>query len=166
MSLVAKKEITPPTGESDDISDGGITITVTSDDFWPVIRLADIRREIRLNGTVTTGRLQHATSEAVLYTNSQLARWQASQLANGFSVLNDIPAPQINGTSGLVFRYQRAVYCVTKALLTEGYRDIDTTRDGEKHAAALSTQIDDLWRDGQNAIRDILGRPRMVAELV
>ncbi len=62
--------------------------------------------------------------------------------------------------------YRRAVYSITKASLTEHYRDIDTTRDGEKHAEALSTQIDMLWRDARWSIRDILGEDRGLAELV
>lgn len=162
--LVARKAVTPPTGHDDEIDDGGAT--VTSSAFWPPIRLADVRRDIRLSGKVTTDRLMHAVAEAVLHANQQLVSWQAEQEALGFSTLKAIPAPPINDTTALVFRYRRAVYCFAKALLTEGYRDIDTTRDGEKHAEALATQIDSLWRDGQNAIRDLLGRPRMVAALV
>ncbi|MFH2500294.1 head completion/stabilization protein, partial [Morganella morganii] len=61
--------------------------------------------------------------------------------------------------------YRQAVYSFTKSYLIENYRDIDTTREGEKHAEALSTQIDDLRRDGQNAVRDLMGLRRMVAEL-
>ncbi|OCA54215.1 head completion/stabilization protein [Photorhabdus namnaonensis] len=162
--LRAPKEITPTSAPQEDINDGGSV--VTSGAFWPDIKLADLRRAMRLDGTVTTDRLMHAASEAALNANSQLDAWREKQEADGFVSLMTVPAPAINGTTALVFRYHRAVYCFAKALLTEGYRDIDTTRQGEKHAQALSTQIDDLWRDGQHAIRDILGRHRMIAELV
>lgn len=163
MSLVAAKQPRPIDTHAD-INDGGAK--VTSGAFWPEITLADLRNSMRLNGAVTTERLIHITVEAVLYVNQLLAAWQQEQEKNGFASLAAVPSPAINDTTAHVFRYRHAVYNFTKALLIENYRDIDTTRDGEKHAEALSTQIDDLRRDGQNAIRDVLGKNRMIAELV
>ncbi|WP_237386166.1 head completion/stabilization protein [Xenorhabdus sp. Sc-CR9] len=163
MSLVATKQ-THPMSSPADINDGGAE--VRSGDFWPVIKLADLRNAMRLNGAVTTDRLMHMATESVLSVNQQLATWQQVQEQHGVTSLDTVPSPAINDTTAQVFRYRHAVYSFTKAMLIENYRDIDTTRDGEKHAEALSTQIDDLRRDGQNAIRDILGQHRMIAELV
>ena len=70
------------------------------------------------------------------------------------------------GFTWVTLRYKNAVYSLTKALLIEGYRDIDTTSKGEGHAAALSTQIDTLWRDVRWSIRDIQDESRGLAELV
>ncbi|WP_426577160.1 head completion/stabilization protein [Xenorhabdus stockiae] len=163
MSLVATKQ-PRPMDNPQEFNDGGAK--VASGEFWPVIMLADLRNSMRLSGAVTTARLMHMTSEAVLSVNQQLATWQHEQESYGVMSLEAVPSPVINDTTAHVFRYRHAVYSFTKALLIENYRDIDTTRDGEKHAEALSTQIDDLRRDGQNAIRDMLGKHRMVAELV
>ncbi|MDC9603930.1 head completion/stabilization protein [Xenorhabdus griffiniae] len=163
MSLVATKQPRPIDSQMD-INDGGAK--VISGAFWPDIVLADLRNSMRLNGAVTTERLMHMTTEAVLSVNQLLAVWQREQEQNGFASLETVPSVAINDTTAPVFRYRHAVYCFTKAMLVENYRDIDTTRDGERHAEALSTQIDDLRRDGQNAIRDMLGQPRMIAELV
>ncbi|CDG97338.1 head completion/stabilization protein [Xenorhabdus bovienii] len=163
MSLVATKTINKIDDETP-ITDGNEAIT--SDVFWPAIVLSGLRQSMRLNGGVTTCRLKHMATEATLYANQLLAEWRAEQEKNGFASLKAVPSPVINDTTAHVFRYYQAVYSFTKALLIENYRDIDTTRDGEKHAEALSTQIDDLRRDGQNAIRDILGKHRMIAELV
>lgn len=162
MSLVATKKIN--TVDDEIIADDGER--VISGDFWPDIVLADLRQSMRLTGGVSTSRLKHMTTEAVIYVNQQLNVWCKAQQAQGFSTLAAVPAETINNTTIVVFRYHHAVYSFTKALLIENYRDIDTTREGEKHAEALSSQIDDLRRDGQNAIRDLLGKPRMVAELV
>ncbi|MEY0304016.1 head completion/stabilization protein [Providencia manganoxydans] len=162
MNLVASKEIRSTQDET--INDG--QEKVTSGAFWPVIILAECRQSMRLTGGISTSRLKHMASEAVIYVNQQLRQWSEEQQANGFMTLNDVPAEAINDTTTLVFRYKHAVYCFTKAMLIENYRDIDTTREGEKHAQALSTQVDDLRRDGQNAVRDILGKLRMFAELV
>ncbi|MEQ5754052.1 MULTISPECIES: head completion/stabilization protein [unclassified Providencia] len=162
MSLVATKQIHSVQEES--INDGDEKIT--SGDFWPVIGLAQLRQSMRLTGNVTTSRLKHMATEAVLYVNQQLDEWRQEQNAKGFNQLSAVPSPVINDTMAVVFRYHHAVYSFTKALLIENYRDIDTTREGEKHAQALRTQIDDLRRDGQNAVRDILGKLRMFAEIV
>lgn len=90
----------------------------------------------------------------------------AVQIDAGYESLAEIPASPVNGTSVKVWRYKNAVYSLTKALLIEGYRDIDTTSKGEDHAAALSTQIDTLWRDVRWSIRDIRDESRGPAELV
>ncbi|MBD8169535.1 head completion/stabilization protein [Erwinia persicina] len=164
MSLVASKEINPLEGDAPDINDGGASIT--SGTFWPEIRLADVRRDMRLNGLVTTDRLKHSTTESVLNVNRQLAEWRLGQQAEGYLSLDAVPSDVINDTTEVIFRYRRAVYCAAKALLTEGYRDVDTTGQGEKHAAALTSQIDTLWRDSNFAIRDILNISRGLAELV
>lgn len=164
MSLVASKEINPLEGDATDINDGGAS--VTSGTFWPEIRLAELRRDMRLNGLVTTDRLKHAATEAVLNINRQLAEWRTGQQAEGYEALDAVPSEVINDTTEYVFRYRRAVYCAAKALLTEGYRDVDTTGQGEKHAAALTSQIETLWRDSNFAMRDILGLSRGLAELV
>lgn len=164
MSLVARKDINPVEGDAPDINDGGVTVKAGA--FWPEISLANLRQSMRLNGMVTTERLQHNTREAVRSVTRQLADWKAGQVADGFATLDSVPAEKIDGQSELVYCYLRAVYCTAKALLTEGYRDIDTTGQGEKHAAALTSQIDTLWRDANWAVRDIQGNARGLAELV
>lgn len=158
--FVSTSKVTPLT-ESDD---GGAS--VKSADFWPVIYLADLRKAKKLDGQVTTDRLMACAIQAVRHINNQLATWRAAQQVAGFAALQNVPAEEINDESERVWSYRDAVYSLTKALLIEGYRDIDTTRDGEKHAAALSTQIDTLWRDMRFNINDITGRPRQLAELV
>ena len=147
MSLVATEPVRPP---SDPVPDDG-GAKVESLPFWPVISLAELRRAMRLDGQVTT---------------DQLFLWRQVQIDAGYESLAEIPASPVNGTSVKVWRYKNAVYSLTKALLIEGYRDIDTTSKGEDHAAALSTQIDTLWRDVRWSIRDIQDESRGLAELV
>ena len=42
----------------------------------------------------------------------------------------------------------------------------DTTDKGNRRADALDEQMEDLWRDVRWSVADILGRPRLFAELV
>jgi hypothetical protein len=138
---------------------------LTNSDFWPDIELHELRESVRLDGNVTNDRLRHVTIEAINRVNDELAHWRDKQINSGYACLYDVPAEVVAGASVLVSRYLRAVYSTTKALIIESYRDIDTTREGEKHAEALSTQIEDAWRDSQWALRDIMGLKRGLAEI-
>jgi hypothetical protein len=162
MSLVATEPVRPVSGTWPD--DG--QAKVESNPFWPVIRVAELRRAMRLDGQVTTDRLISRAIEAVAHINDQLSAWRQLQISAGYHYLEQIPADTINGESVKVWRYKNAVWTLTKALLIENYRDIDTTSQGEKHAEALSTQIDTLWRDLRWSIRDIQDEDRGLAELV
>lgn len=162
-SLVATKHPFPISGDVTDVDDGNET--VTADRFWPVIKLKELRLAARITGGVTTTRLMHVTTEAVGHVIEQLDEWQANQWALGYEALQDVPAVELNGESVKVHRYRRAVYAIARALVLEGYRDVDTTPKGDKDAAALDLQRDDLWRDARWCISDIQRKPRIYAEL-
>ncbi|MDS1619836.1 head completion/stabilization protein [Escherichia coli] len=139
---------------------------LVNSEFWPFISLSDLRDSIRLTDNLPLPRLRHMACEAMARVNDELRGWKALQTAAGYPSLDQVPSDYIAGESVLVQRYRRAVYAATRALIVESYRDIDTTREGEKHAEALATQIDALWRDSQWALRDIQGLPRGLAEIV
>ncbi|MBP1129187.1 hypothetical protein JOE25_000730 [Serratia sp. PL17] len=163
MSLVAGRTVTPAADDVPDTDDNGEK--VTAGHFWPEITLRAVRMEMRINGAVTTTRLKHAVIEGVAHVIGQLTRWQAVQLKAGYASLAAVPSDEINGESIKVFRYRRAVYSLTRAYLIENYRDVDTTGDaGEKHAAGLTLQAADLWRDARWAIADIRDEVRNYAE--
>ena len=103
--------------------------------------------------------------EGVSHTLDQLADWQAVQLAAGYTELSDVPAAKVNGESVKVHRFRRAVFSIARAHILGTSRDVDTTGDaGEKRAAALASQADDMWRDARWAISDIRGTVRNSAE--
>ncbi|EMN5578395.1 head completion/stabilization protein [Klebsiella pneumoniae] len=163
MSLVAGRTVTPSSEDVPDTDDGGEKVTAGS--FWPEIALSDVRMEMRINGAVTTSRLKQAVIEGVSHTLDQLADWQAVQLAAGYIRLADVPAVEVNGESVKVHRYRRAVFSIARAHILGTNRDVDTTGDaGEKRAAALASQADDMWRDARWAISDICGTVRNTAE--
>lgn len=168
----ALKRVLPADSDTPDVDDGDTT--VSAGDFWPVIKLADLRLAARIAGGITTSRLMHVTTEAVAHVTAQLLDWRAGQLKAGFHTLEDVPSvlPSgemeklvINGENVKVYRFRRAVYSIARALVLEGYRDVDTTAKGDKDAAALDLQRDDLWRDARWSIADIRDTPRLYAEL-
>ena len=140
--------------------------TVTNDGFWPDIDLTDLQSTMRLDGTVTAERLQHATINAVILANRDLAGWQQTQRDNGYAALDAVPARSINGTSELQYLYLRAVYCLTKANLNERYSDYDSTAAKAGDDDALQTAVNDLKRDAAFAIRDLMGLTHVTVELI
>ncbi|HID9334341.1 TPA: head completion/stabilization protein [Klebsiella pneumoniae] len=163
MSLVAPRTVTPSAEDVPDVDDGGEKVTAGA--FWPEIVLSDVRKKMRINGAVTTSRLKEAVIEGVSHTLDQLADWQAVQLAAGYTQLADVPAVKVNSESVKVHRYRRAVFSIARAHILGTNRDVDTTGDaGEKRAAALASQVDDMWRDARWAISDIRGTVRNSAE--
>ncbi|HJW26423.1 MAG TPA: head completion/stabilization protein [Rhodocyclaceae bacterium] len=139
---------------------------IVSGPFWPDVDPAKVRDTQRIDGTVPAPRLKTAIIEAIAATNGELKAWREKQQAAGCSTLADVAAEEIDGTSILIHRYQRAVGCHTKALLLERLRDFDSTAKGDKKADALTDPIDDLWRDYRHAIADITGAARSTVELI
>lgn len=143
-----------------------IETAIASGPFWPEIEPADIRDQQRLDNTIHPERLRTAIIEAIASTNSALSQWRLAQEAAGNARLEDITAEEIDGTSILVHRYQRAVGCLAKAAILERTRDFDATGKGERKAEFLTDPIDDLRRDHLHAVSDIIGRPRTTIELI
>ncbi|MBS0353042.1 MAG: head completion/stabilization protein [Proteobacteria bacterium] len=139
---------------------------ITSGAFWPAIDPMQIREDQRIDSTVTPQRLKAALIEAIATTNHALSSWRTAQQAAGCTTLADVAAEEIDGQTVHVHRYLRAVGCLTKALLLERLRDIDTTGKGHKDADALTEPVDDCRRDHLNALADITGRPRNTVELI
>lgn len=134
--------------------------------FWPEIDPAKIRDEQRIDNTITAVRLRFNIVEAITATNHALRQYRLDQQALGIAALADVEADQIDGVSIQVQRYQRAVGALTKAMLMERYKDIDTTAKGDKKADVLADPIDDHRRDWHNAVADIVGRTRVSVELI
>lgn len=139
---------------------------ITSSAFWPAVDPVKIREDQRIDNAVTPPRLKAAIIEAIATTNQSLMAWRNGQQNQGINTLENVPAEQIDGISIKHHRYLRAVGCLTKALLLERYRDMDTTHKGDKRAEMLTDPIDDCRRDHLNAINDIRGQARSTVELI
>ena len=97
---------------------------------------------------------------------NQLAVWQAAHILAGIADLAAVPSHKLGDTSRLVLLYTRAIGAYAKAELVEAYRDTDLTGQGQHDAEAVEPSIVELRRDAIHAIRDMLGRPRLRAELI
>jgi hypothetical protein len=140
--------------------------TITNSEFWPDIDLALLRVAMRLDGTVTNERLEHAAVNAVLQVNIDLKLWRLEQQTLSYASLEQVPAEKINAQSINSQLYLRAIYCLAKANLIERYSDFDSTAKGLKAGEVLGESVDDLRRDARFAIRDILGESHVTVELI
>lgn len=134
--------------------------------FWPPIDPDHAMAALKLDGTVTPQRLRDALIHAIADANAQLAPWATARQAEGAATLADVTAPQIDGASIKLAHYRRAVYSLAAAHLTEHYRSIDTSRQGNQTAGLLEEPIDTHRRDAHWALNDIRGNPRSTIELI
>jgi hypothetical protein len=139
---------------------------VKNDGFFPDVDLSDVRRVVRLDGTVSNDRLLESIVVAMALTNRDLADWKQAQIDAGYTSLDLVPAAQINEASVLLSHYKRAVYYAARADLIERYRDFDTTGAGDRLADELADSISDARRNARWAVLDIVGRAHLTVELI
>ena len=139
---------------------------VVNDGFFPNIEPVAIREAARIPSSVTPARLRAAILGAIMSVEIDLRPFAADSIAAGYATLADVPAPQLDGQSVQLIRYNRAIALYSKAELVERHRDFDTTSAGGSQADELGPSIDELRRDAMHAIRDILGRTRTTVDLI
>ncbi|WP_263143985.1 head completion/stabilization protein [Pseudomonas sp. RIT-PI-AD] len=139
---------------------------INSDPYWPSVDLETVRAALRIDASVTEARLETAVVAAMIEVNRGLAEWRAAQQAQGYASLDQVPAEPINGISGLVHLYLRAVQAGAGAEIIERYRGYDTTNSGERNAEAIQDLRDEYRRDQRWALSDLVGRRRMTVELI
>jgi hypothetical protein len=139
---------------------------INTDPFWPSIDLDDVRGTLRIDSSVTAIRLETAAIAAAISINAEFAEWRRVKQAEGYDILADVPAEQVNGVSRFVHLYQRAIYAATGAEICERYRSFDSTNSGNQNAEDLTPSIDELRRDQRWAVRDFLGIGRTTVELI
>lgn len=158
--MQAMKFVTP-----EQAPDSGKDI-ITNTPFWPDLDITEFRAEMRTDGTVTPARLRQAVLTAIAEVNAELHDFRLRQVSAGYASLAEVPADEIDGESQRLQLYRRAVWCWTKATLTERYRDFDATGSGNKKADELVTTVDDLWRDVNWSLSRLQDKPRMTVELI
>lgn len=160
MSFVARPtlaaEEAPPAAEAAVINDG----------FFPDIDPVAVRDAARIPSSITPARLRAAILGAIMRAEIDLRAFAAAAIASGHETLNAVPAPELDGQSVQVIRYQRAIELFAKAELIDRHRDFDLTAAGVNQADELEQSIGDLRRDAQHAIRDMLDRTRTTVDLI
>ncbi|MBH9537885.1 head completion/stabilization protein [Novosphingopyxis sp. YJ-S2-01] len=139
---------------------------VTCGPFWPALSIAAFRKVQRLDDAITPERARAALQGAMQTALLDLAEFALAAVAMNQLTLAEIPAAEIDGQSFLVLAWQRAIHAFAKAELIESHRDYDATGRGGVDPEVADRQVARLRADGKLAVRDILGRPRLRAELI
>jgi hypothetical protein len=139
---------------------------IVNDGWFPNLSIADMRESVRLDGTVTEPRLRNAARYAMANINDRLAEFKAGHAGAGVVSLADADPMTLDGEPRLVMLYRRAVYCTAKADLIERYRDLDSTDSGLRRVLDMDPAIGEQRRNATWAVRDILGQPHTVVELI
>lgn len=160
MSFVAR----PPSSEIE--APPAAEAVVANDGFFPDVDPAHVRDVARIPTSITAPRLRGAIVGAIMTARNDLLAFATAAIAAGHASLAAMPAAQIDGASVRVHAYQRAIALFAKAELIERHRDFDTTAAGANQAGELEGSVEDLRRDAQHAIRDILGRTRTTVDLI
>lgn len=144
------------------------TETIPNAAWWPDVSMQAFRAASRIDRTAPDEQVRTALVSAISNVNAQLNGWLGNQLAlnTGATKLADLPDPPGQAEGWYAERYLRAVHSAADALLTESYRDFDSTAEGHQRADAMEGRIDAYRRESQYAIADITGRPRRRVELL
>lgn len=131
---------------------------ISNGDFWPAVCPLAFISAMRLDGTTTAERQREALVTAMVNVNRELQAWRLAQQEMGYLTLQHVPYDDpVDNESPRVHNYRRAVFCIAKANITERYRDFDATAKGDRRAASLESEVDDLWRDARWAMRELQG---------
>ena len=136
-------------------------INIKSDPFYPSIALDHIREIVRIDGAVTTLRLQQAIIEEVIDVNRLL-----KVLKGKVTVLSDLSTTEINDKPETDYLYLSAVANGVAAKINENYRNYDSSNSGAKKAEEAEYTVDDYRRNKQWAILQLLGENHSVVELI
>lgn len=141
--------------------------SITCGPFWPDLDLVALRAAIRVDQVVTAERLREVASNAVLDIMDELDAWRLEQIAAGFDVLADVPGRhQVDGRSDYEIRWAKAVQSVIAADLADRQLGQSARSAGMDRVEELATDVDVHRRNVTHAVRDFLGRPRVIAEAI
>ena len=141
--------------------------TITGDGFWPDLDLAQLRKAIRIDQTVTAVRLRDAARGAMLDIMGELDEWRLKQVADGYLTLAAVPGRRkVDNLSDYVIRWSQAVQAVVAADLSDLQLGQSVRSAGVERAEELAVDIDKHRRNVTFAVRNFLGLSRIIAEAI
>lgn len=140
---------------------------VVGDGWYPDIDCNAMRDKLRITDQITHARLIGAIEGGLLTVEGELAFWRAKKESEGATSLADVdPDRLIAGEHRLTLLYTRAVRFSAAAELAELHRDLSATTDGQARAEPQMLTAEDYRKLATQAVRDILGVPRVAVELI
>ena len=134
---------------------------ISSDDFFPVVSIAQVRDFVRVDTSVTDARLAQIVYEEILDVQRLLA-----SLTTQADHLIDLSSSKIDGKSAYEVWYFSAIANGVGAKVTEKYRNYDSTNKGGDKAAEMSHTIDEYRRNKMWALAQLQNRNQTVVALI
>jgi len=140
--------------------------TLTNDGFFSDVTTQEFRAAMNVGTDFDDTVVENGLTNAMFSINTQLSDWRKEQIAAGYAIIEDTPAPLVAGQTQKVFFYKQAVFSYARARLLEMRRDISTTDKGHDRADNLEGTIADYERQAHESVQAILGRNRVTVELI
>lgn len=135
--------------------------------FWPAVDLDHLRKAIRIDQAVTPERLIDVVENAALDIMAELDGWQIQQEAAGYTNLTSVPGRySVGEKSDYVVRWHRAIASVVAGDLADRQHAQSVRSSGVERAEELAADTDIHRRNVTYAVRDFLGRTRIIAEVI
>lgn len=154
------------TGFSDEIEQAE---EIENAPFWPNINLFDFQAVYRLPTEYRKGLLIERLKLAMVWANRQLSEWQSEQEALGVNLLDNVPVNEneiLGSDHPLVLFYIRTVSCRAKAELLSDYATMLRKSDAQNDALESGDTADKWYQFANNALNDLMGKPKIHAELL
>lgn len=140
---------------------------IKGDGFWPELDLGHLRQAIRVDQTVTIYKLRDVARGAMLDIMGELEAWRTQQVAAGYATLADVPGRRmVDDLSDYQVRWIQAVHAVVAADLGDRQLGQSARAAGIERAEELAADVEHHRRNVTYAVRDFLGLPRIIAEVI
>ncbi len=136
---------------------------VKNDGWYPDLTVSDFFTQTGCGPTFGYDRVAAAIQSAMISVNASIAVWRSQQAV---ASLLDVQALRYGDQSEKIICYQTAVYSLARSNLLRQVRDYDSTKDGHDRADKLELTADDWERRSAEAVARLIGRARMVVDLI
>jgi len=146
------------------LTDQTSTATLAGDGWYPDIAVGEFQLMYRLPAEYAESLVEDHLGLARLWAVRQLQEWRAAQEMAGYLSLAEVPVAGLAGEATRLFK--RAVYCQAKALLLGQFATVERREAAKNDAKESPETADRFYAWAQDAIADLCGRGRIVAELI
>lgn len=121
-----------------------------------------MRDALRITHQITHARLTGAIEGGLLTVEGELAFWRATKESEGAATLEAVESDRtVAGKHRLTLLYTRAVRFHAAGELAELHRDLPATTEGQARVDLQMLTAEDYHKLATQAVRDILGTPRV-----
>ncbi|WP_296059586.1 head completion/stabilization protein [uncultured Amphritea sp.] len=140
--------------------------TLANAAFFPDVELKEFVDTYRIPSDYHTSMVTEQLYLAMSDINLQLNNWRKDQIALGVTALEDAEAEAIGNVSPLVRLYKQAVFCLAKAKLLTDFATVFRKAEAENLGKEAPEREEKLMEQSNQAVRGIIGKPRITSELI